>query len=75
MFFFYFILMPLQLTLSCLCNVITFNDTTSLIDENIIRRCYKSLHLQLTSPMVSDVSPYNDIIISIATQMHCSSNV
>lgn len=75
MFFFYFILMPLQLTLSYLCNVITFNDTTLLIDENIIRRCYKSLHLQLTSPMVSDVSPYNDIIISIATQMHCSSNV
>lgn len=74
MIFFYFILMPLQLTLSCLCNVITINDTTSLIDENIIRCCYKSLHLQLTSQMVSGVSPYNDIIISIATQMHCSSN-
>lgn len=66
--------MPLQLTLSCLCNVITINDTTSLLNEKIIKCCYKSMHLQLTSPMVSDVSPYNDIIISIATQMHCSSN-
>lgn len=66
--------MPLQLTLSCLCIVITINDTTSLLNEKIIKCCYKSMHLQLTSPMVSDVSPYNDIIISIATQMHCSSN-
>lgn len=66
--------MPLQLTLSCLCNVITINDTPALIDENIIRCFYKSLHLQLTTPMVSGVSPYNDIIISIETQMHCSSN-